>query len=133
MTTTFCVSGAALIKAGAGISSTILAVSSAALIADEFCVDTWINDAESLINVLCRYDFITAYPSLTSGAKLILRGITSDLAAINCIGYDMSGYTSRVEAEDMINVLRDSALRGMSIIKDKNFQKFITDPTTGTV
>jgi hypothetical protein len=37
----------------------------------------------------------------------------------------MSGYTSRVEAEDMINVLRDASLRGLSILKDKKSQDFI--------
>ena len=40
------------------------------------------------------------------------------------IQYDFSGFTSRTEAEDMINVLRDAALRGMSILRDKKAQDF---------
>jgi hypothetical protein len=42
----------------------------------------------------------------------------------------MSGFTSRVEAEDMINILRDGALRGLSILRDKKAQQFLM---TGTI
>jgi len=51
--------------------------------------------------------------------------VASNLAAIMVIQYDFSGFTSRIEAEDMINVLRDAALRGMSILRDKKQQDFI--------
>ena len=37
----------------------------------------------------------------------------------------MSAFTSRVEAEDMINVLRDAALRGLSLLRDKKQKVFI--------
>jgi hypothetical protein len=37
----------------------------------------------------------------------------------------MAGYTSRTEAEDMINILRDGALRGLSLLKDKKVQDFM--------
>ena len=37
----------------------------------------------------------------------------------------MSGYTSRTEAEDMINVLRDAALRGMSLLRDKKTKEIL--------
>jgi len=36
----------------------------------------------------------------------------------------LSGYTTRIEAEDMINILRDAALRGLSIIRDKKVVDF---------
>ena len=39
----------------------------------------------------------------------------------------MSGFTSRVEAEDMINILRDKALFAISILRDKKVQKFIQE------
>ena len=41
------------------------------------------------------------------------------------ISWDMSGFTSRIEAEDMINILRDIALRNISILRDKKTQDFI--------
>jgi hypothetical protein len=31
-----------------------------------------------------------------------------------------------VEAEDMVNILRDAALRGLAILRDKKNQDFIT-------
>lgn len=87
--------------------------------------DIWIVDAEALIMTIMRYDVVTNYATIQALPKLLLRQIASDLAAINCITYDMSGFTSRVEAEDMINVLRDSALRGLAIIRDWKARDFI--------
>ena len=90
--------------------------------------------AESTINVLCRYDFSAAVTAgLPSATKGLLSDIASSLVAIEAIAYDMSGYTSRIEAEDMINVLRDGALRGLSILRDKKNQLFVTDTTKGSV
>jgi len=59
--------------------------------------------------------------------KSVLTQAASNLAAIYAISYDMSGFTTRGEAEDMINILRDSALRGMSILRDKKQQKFLEE------
>lgn len=81
--------------------------------------------AESTINVLTRFNFSTAYAGLDSAVKGILSDIASSLVAIEAISYDMSGYTTRTEAEDKINVLRDAALRGLSILRDKKNQDFI--------
>ena len=120
VTTTFCVSGAVLLKAGANAANPMPSTGT------DYSIDIWITEAESLINTLCRFNFTDVYTaSLNDDVKKILHGVASDLAAINAITYDMSGYTSRVEAEDMINVLRDSALRGLAILRDKKAQDFI--------
>tara|TARA_R100001530_G_scaffold136358_2_gene116688 strand:+ start:1890 stop:2255 length:366 start_codon:yes stop_codon:yes gene_type:complete len=103
-------------KAGANASTTSKA---------EDYVNDYITQAESLINVITRYNWSDDYAGLNADVKGILKEIASNLAAIYVITYDMSGFTSRVEAEDMINVLRDAALRGMSILKDKKPQDFI--------
>jgi len=63
---------------------------------------------------------------LNADVKNILKEVTSCLCAINVIMWDMSGYNSRTEAEDMINVLRDTALRDLSILRDKKNQDFMT-------
>ena len=131
--TTFAISGQVLVKAGSGVNkflndaATTPVISGANIIQinGDFIVDQWINEAESTINVASRYNFIDNYTSLNSDVKLILREVATNLAAINAIQYDMSGYTSRVEAEDMINVLRDGALRGLSLLRDKKAQDFI--------
>ena len=105
-------------KAGANCS----AVSKA-----EAYTNDYMTQVESQINGLCRYNFSDAYTGLDEDVKGILKEVASNLAAIYAISYDMSGFTSRVEAEDMINILRDSALRGMSILRDKKAQTFIKD------
>ena len=89
--------------------------------------DSIILDVEAQINCMARFDFSTA--DSTTTLNTTVRGILIDtgacLAAIEGIIWDMSGYTSRVEAEDMINVLRDIALRNMSILRDKKVQSFM--------
>ena len=89
--------------------------------------DTIIKDVEAEINCACRFDF-TAFDTATTIDSAV-RGILIDagacLAAIEGIIWDMSGFTTRVEAEDMINVLRDRALFCISILRDKKTQEFI--------
>lgn len=80
---------------------------------------------ESLINCVCRYNFSDAYAALDADVKGILSEVASNLVAIYIISFNMSGFTTRTEAEDMINVLRDGALRGLSILKDKKVQDFM--------
>ena len=89
--------------------------------------------AEGTVNVLCRYNWNDVYSGLDTDVRGILSDIVSSLVAMEAIAYDMSGYTSRIEAEDMINVLRDGALRGLSIIRDKKNQTFIDNPSAGSV
>ena len=87
--------------------------------------------AESTINVMARFDYsalVTA--GLGSSVKGLLSDIASSLVAIEGIAYDMSGFTSRIEAEDMINVLRDGALRGLAILRDKKNQDFVKEHAT---
>jgi len=81
--------------------------------------------AESTVNCMCRYNFSDAYAGLNADIKGLLSDVCSSLVAIEAICYDMSGYDSRTAAEDQINVLRDGALRGLSILRDKKTQDFI--------
>lgn len=81
---------------------------------------------ESLINIICRYNFSDAYAGLNVDVKGILSEVASNLVAIYIISYNMAGYTSRIEAEDMINILRDGALRGLALLRDKKVQDFIS-------
>lgn len=94
-------------------------------------VEAYINDymsqVESEINVMLRFNFSDNYDSLNVDVKGILKEIASNLAAIYVIQFDMSGFTSRIEAEDMINILRDGALRAMSILNDKKQETFIVN------
>ncbi|MAH49116.1 hypothetical protein CMI37_25045 [Candidatus Pacearchaeota archaeon] len=105
-------------KAGANASATSNA---------EAYINQYMAEVESAINSMVRYNFSDNYSTLNGDTKEILKEISSNLAAIYVISYDMSGFTSRTEAEDMINVLRDAALRGISILRDKKTQEFIND------
>lgn len=103
-------------KAGAGASATSKA---------EAYTNDFISQAESEINVMTRFNWSDVYSTLDADVKAILKEAASNLAAIYVINYDMSGYTSRIEAEDMVNILRDGALRAMSILRDKKQQDFM--------
>lgn len=83
----------------------------------------YIKKAEGVISSISRYDYVTNYSSLSTITKEILREAAASLAAIDVISYDMSGFTSRIEAEDMINILWAKWLKIMDLIKD---QKFLT-------
>lgn len=114
----FCGSADVARKAGAGASATAL-------------TDTYTNDfisqAESFINSAARYNFSDAYGSLNADTKGILKEAASNMAAIYVINYNMGSYTSRIEAEDKINVLRDIALRDIALLKDKKTTDFIRE------
>ncbi len=86
---------------------------------------------EALVNVTARFNFSDWFAgSPNADVKGLLSDIVSSFVAIQGVAYDMAGFTSRIEAENMINVLRDSMLRGLSIIRDKKAQDFITGEDT---
>jgi len=103
-------------KAGTKANATAKAVAA---------TDVYVLEVESLINCMTRFNWSDVYATLNADVKHILKGVGSDICAIYVIQWDMSGYTSRIEAEDMVNILRDSALRGLSILRDKKTQDFI--------
>lgn len=94
-------------------------------------VEAYINDymtqVESYINVYCRINYSDTYSSLNADVKGLLKEVASNLAAIYVICYDMSGFSSRSEAESMIDTLRDAAMRGLALLKDKKHSDFIDD------
>ena len=93
-------------------------------------VEAYINDymtqAESFINAATRKNWSDIYSTLNVDVKGLLKEAASDLAAIYVIQFNMSGYTSRVEAEDMVNILRDAALRCIAVLRDQKTEDFMT-------
>ena len=85
--------------------------------------------AESVINCVTRRNWSDDFGGLNIDVKQILSDFCSSFVAIEAIAYDMSGYTSRIEAEDIINVQRDSMLRNMQILRDKQMETFIDGAT----
>ena len=110
MTFTFTSSGAIIRKAGLNANSTVVA-SAAALL-------NWATQAEGFIEAETRRDWTANYAGLPNAIKNMLNDAASSLAAIQVISYDMSGYTSRLEATTMLDVLRDNAIRALNVLKD---------------
>ena len=93
----------------------------------EAYVDVYTTCAESEINATVRYNFSDVYAALNDDVKGILRLAACCHVAINVILYDLSGFTSRIEGEDMINVHRDTYLRCIKVLKDKKQEDFIVN------
>lgn len=123
MVAIFTTSGAALLKAGANVSSDLTGLGILGKTAEEI-INQWINEAESVINVTTRNNYSDSYASLNTDVKMILNEVASALTAIQIVSYDMSGL-SRIEAEDRVNIQRDAALRGLSLLRPKNAQDFV--------
>lgn len=88
--------------------------------------DIYVLDVEAFINAATRVnwsDLVTA--GLNVDKEGILREAGACLCAIYVIQWDMSGFTSRIEAEDMINILRDRYLNAMSILRDQKTKDFV--------
>ena len=112
-----------MIKAGAGVSTNFTS--------DGEADSRWtilINQAEGNIMKLLREDFVANFANYDSIIKLWLEEYTSNLSAIYAIQHDMSGFTSRVEAESMINVLFEAN----RIILESLDQKGVTFTTKST-
>ena len=105
-------------KAGANASSTSAA---------EAYINDYMTQVESFINVAVRYNFSDAYSGLNADVKGILKEAASNLAAVYVIEYDMSGFTTRQEAEDMVIILLARANAAIDLLKDKKREDFITN------
>lgn len=82
--------------------------------------------AESYINITSRYNWSDEYSGLNADVKGILSEAESCFVAFYLIQFNMSGYTTRVEAEDMITILKVRFNECIELLKDQknvNFMK----------
>jgi len=63
----------------------------------------WMLQVEGFLSSFVKFDIVTNCDSLDSVSKTIFSEYAARYCAIPGISYNMEGYTSRVEAEDMIN------------------------------
>ena len=88
--------------------------------------DVYVLDVEAKINCLTRHNWSADWSAVSGSAVSgILTETGAALCAIKVIQYDMGGFTSRYEAETMLDVLRDTALTNMAILRNKNTETFI--------
>lgn|SRR3990167_1658429 len=93
----------------------------------EAYINSFMTQAESEINSAVRFNFSDVYSTLNVDVKGLLKEAASNLAAMYVINYDLSGFSSRAEAETMLDVLRDGYLRCINLLKDKKRETFIRE------
>jgi hypothetical protein len=104
-------------KAGINVNATAVG---------EAYVNDYMTQVESRINGIARFNFSDNYSTLNADTRGLLKEVSSNLAAIYVIIYDMSNTaTTRIEFEDRINVLRDAALVGLALLRDKKVVDFV--------
>ena len=87
--------------------------------------------AEGSLNATCRYNWSDYFVAGTPNTDVlgIITEVTASLVAIEGLKYNLLGLAgtgiTRIETEDRINILRDTVLRNMSILRDKEVQKFM--------
>ena len=92
----------------------------------EAYTNVYIKLAEGKICLDTRYDWVTNYSTTSTIGKEVLRDAVACYAAIDIINQDMSGFTSRQEALQMINVLWAKYRETVNqIIKDNKYKEFI--------
>jgi hypothetical protein len=114
MTETLCTSGAVKIKAG---------TNSPTLTAGEYT--DLINLAEGFFSVNSRYDWVSNYAGLSDRGKKILQDGVSSYAAMFVINKDMSGFTSKEEAQTMLDINWSIVAEIIKLVRDDKFKEFI--------
>ena len=89
------------------------------------------DEAEAFINLYTRYNWVSNAATINAQTSGALQEAVSCLAGIKIIAYDMSGYTTRAEAESIINVLNYQAFRVLDLLKEDVHRKFAIDVRTG--
>ena len=74
--------------------------------------------AEAFLCNLVEYDIVTNWGSLNAIYKLMFSEYACRAIAVEAIKYEMAGYTSRIEAEDMLNV-HSARMEEIKLLLDK--------------
>jgi len=81
--------------------------------------------AESRFCALTRKDWITDFSSVGTNYRGAIEDCVSDIAGTIIITADMSGYTSRVEAQTMLDVLRDKINQAIDFFKEDRNRELV--------
>ena len=105
------------IQAYAGINANATAKATAA-------TDVYVLDVEACINVATRKNWSDSYSTLNADVKFMLMQTASVRCAQIVIMNEMSGFTSRVEAETMLDVLQNIYVTNIELLKMQAQQDF---------
>lgn len=79
----------------------------------------FIREAESYINVAAGYNFSDNYSTLNADVKYILEQTAAAHAAISCVNYDPTTYTSN-EAQFKVDMMTAIIAQNIALLKDYN-------------
>jgi hypothetical protein len=82
--------------------------------------------AEAYLSNLVKYDIATNWGSLSTVYRQMFSEWAARYAATTLIAYNMAGYTSRVEAEDMVNIHIFRMNEIQKILEDSSVQDFMS-------
>ena len=80
-------------------------------------------DAEAYIVAATRYDWVANLATVDTNTKRLLSEYVARWIAVTGIAFNMAGFTSRIEAEDMLNV---------HIFRLNRIEKILVDQKTVT-
>lgn len=115
MTTTLCDSGSVKILAGENVDTSLTDAQYTILI----------NNAEAVLSMNAKYDLVTNYASLPTNMKPFLTDACAALAAVGAINFNMSNYTSRTEAQTMLDVNYSKVVEAINLLRDDKFREFL--------
>ncbi len=81
--------------------------------------------AVAYLSVLVKFDILTNWTSLSANYRQMFTEWAARLAGIQLITFNMFGYTSRIEGEDMINVHVFRMRQIEKILNDASVQDFL--------
>ena len=108
------------IQARAGVNANATSKAAAA-------TDVYVLNIEAMINVRTRKNWsaaVTAGP-LDASVQGALTHVGACWCAMIVINSDMSGFTSRSEAQTMLDFLNNEVNKGLSFLKEKGAETFI--------
>jgi beta-glucosidase/6-phospho-beta-glucosidase/beta-galactosidase len=83
-------------------------------------------EAEAYLSALVKYDIVTNWSLLDTGLRKLFSEWAARYGANGLIAYNMEGYTTRAEAEDMININWARMEKIEEILKNISVQDFMS-------
>ena len=91
----------------------------------ETYINSYMAQAESVINVMSMVNWSDGYAGLNADVKGILTSAASAWAAIRVANFDLDSYPSQAQVETLIDVLNDEFINAISILRDYKKRTFM--------
>lgn len=85
----------------------------------------WVGQAEAFLSDLVKYDIVTNWATLNAVYKLLFTEYAGHYTAIMALSYDTSGFPTRPEAENKINVHAWRIDAIIAILNNSDVQDFM--------